>query len=194
MRRIRRLAILLVLLVLLPASSLAATRALLVACSSFLSQPELGNAVSGNLQMIGSALLGAHPRLASLSIEDGTVGSPQALGTAISDAFSAAAEDDLSILYLCTHGMLSSDDQAVYLLLGDGQTESMLTGGELYDMVAGIQGEKLLIIDACYSGALIGRTMEAGEQLGRSSSAAAPFLSDPSVHVLTSAEGSESSW
>ena len=83
MRRIRRLAILLVLLVLLPASSLAATRALLVACSSFLSQPELGNAVSGNLQMIGSALLGAHPRLASLSIEDGTVGSPKALGTAI---------------------------------------------------------------------------------------------------------------
>ena len=194
MRRIRRLAILLVLLVLLPASSLAATRALLVACSSFLSQPELGNAVSGNLQMIGSALLGAHPRLASLSIEDGTVGTPQALGTAISDAFSAAAEDDLSILYLCTHGVLSSDDQAVYLLLGDGQTESMLTGGELYDMVAGIQGEKLLIIDACYSGALIGRTMEAGEQLGRSSSAAAPFLSDPSVHVLTSAEGYESSW
>ena len=194
MRRIRRLAILLVLLVLLPASSLAATRALLVACSSFLSQPELGNAVSGNLQMIGSALLGAQPRLASLSIEDGTVGTPQALGTAISDAFSAAAEDDLSILYLCTHGVLSSDDQAVYLLLGDGQTESMLTGGELYDMVAGIQGEKLLIIDACSSGALIGRTMEAGEQLGRSSSAAAPFLSDPSVHVLTSAEGYESSW
>ena len=190
MRRLLRLALLLTLLTLLPASSLAGTRALLVACSSFLSQPELGNAVSGNLQMIGSALLGAQPRLASLSIEDGTIGTPQALDAAISDAFSGATEEDLSILYLCTHGVLSSsDDQTAYLLLGDGQTESMLTGDQLYDMIAGIQGEKLLILDACYSGALIGRSA-----FGDQEASAAPFLSDPSVHVLTSADGNESSW
>lgn len=190
MRRLMRLALLLTLLVLLPASSLAGTRALLVACSSFLSQPELGNAVSGNLQMIGSALLGAQPRLASLSIEDGTIGTPQALDAAIADAFSGATEEDLSILYLCTHGVLSSsDDQTAYLLLGDGQTESMLTGDQLYDMIAGIQGEKLLILDACYSGALIGRSA-----FGDQEACAAPFLSDPSVHVLTSADGNESSW
>ena len=190
MRRIRRLALLLALLVLLPASSLAGTRALLVACSSFLSQPELGNAVSGNLQMIGSALLGAQPRLSALSIEDGTVGTPQSLDAAIADAFSGATEEDLSILYLCTHGVLSSsDDQTAYLLLGDGQTESMLTGEQLYGMIAGIQGEKLLILDACYSGALIGRSA-----FGDQEACAAPFLSDPSVHVLTSADGNESSW
>ena len=190
MRRLLRLALLLTLLTLLPASSLAGTRALLVACSSFLSQPELGNTVSGNLQMIGSALLGAQPRLASLSIEDGTIGTPQALDAAISDAFSGATEEDLSILYLCTHGVLSSsDDQTAYLLLGDGQTESMLTGDQLYDMIAGIQGEKLLILDACYSGALIGRSA-----FGDQEASAAPFLSDPSVHVLTSADGNESSW
>ena len=181
MRRLLRLALLAMLLSLLPASSLAGTRALLVACSSFLSQPELGNAVSGNLQMIGSALLGAQPRLASLSIEDGTIGTPQALKAAISDTFSGTTEEDLSILYLCTHGVLSSsDDQTAYLLLGDGQTESMLSGAQLYDMIAGIQGEKLLILDACYSGALIGRSA-----FGDQEACAAPFLSDPSVHVLT---------
>ena len=186
----RRFFALLAMLLLLPALSLADTRALLVACSSFLTQPELGNAVSGNLQMIGSTLLGAQPRLSALSIEDGTIGTPQALEAAIDDAFSGATEEDLSILYLCTHGVLaSSDDQTAYLLLGDGQTESMLNGEQLYDMIAGIQGEKLLILDACYSGALIGRTAAIEGE-----APAAPFLRDPSVHVLTSADGYESSW
>lgn len=189
MRKIRWLAAALVLLALLPASSLAGTRALLVACSNFITQPNLGNAVSGNLQMIGSALLGADPRLDALSIEDGTIGTPQALSDAVSSAFSEASEEDLSILYLCTHGVLSSsDDDTVYLLLGDGQTESMLTGPQLYEMIAGIQGEKLLILDACFSGALIGRAPGAQQAL------TVPFLSDPSVHVLTSADGYESSW
>jgi len=189
MRRIRLIAAAFVLMVLLPASSLAGTRALLVACSSFLTQPSLGNAVSGNLQMIGSALLGAQPRLDVLSIEDGTIGSQQALEAAIDDAFLGATEEDLSILYLCTHGVLpSSDDQTLYLLLGDAQAESMLSGEQLYEMIAGIQGEKLLILDACFSGALIGRTSDVQAKL------TTPFLSDPSVHVLTSADGGESSW
>lgn len=186
MRRILMLIFALTVL-LFPACALAGTRALLVACKEFISQPDLGSASSGNLHMIGSALIGADPRLEVLSIEDGTIGTPEALGVSISSAFGSADEDDLSILYLCTHGVVSSsDDGQVYLLLGDGETESPLSAAQLTDMVAAIPGEKLLIIDACYSGALIGR--------GMSMSMPDLLLTDPSIHVLTSADGHESSW
>lgn len=184
MRRLSALLLCLTLMLALPVSSLAATRALLVACSDFLTQPSLGNAVSGNLQMIGSALLGANPRLAGLSIEDGTIGSPDALGSAMEDAFAEAAEGDLSILYLCTHGVLSADDGSMFLLLGDGEAESMLTADQLAGLLSPIQGEKLLIVDACYSGAL----------LSRGKDSPSPFFADPSIHVLTSASADESSW
>ena len=42
-----------------PLLARADTRALLIACSDFVSQPDLGNAISGNLHMIGSALISA---------------------------------------------------------------------------------------------------------------------------------------
>ena len=173
------------------------TRALLVACSDFKTQEDLGAAISGNLHMVGSALISADIGLGNLSIEDGTIGTVQALGDALSDAFAQANEDDLSILYLCTHGVLSSsDDEQVYLLLGDGQTESMLGSGQLYEMIRDIQGEKLLILDACHSGAWIGRGLPAIGQLpgSRPAPPLSPFLADSSVHVLTSSSGSESSW
>lgn len=191
-------ALMLLMLACAPSAAPAQTRALLVACSEFTSQPDLGNASSGNLHLLGSALVGADPRLAVLSFEDGTIGTAQALGAAIDAAFADAAESDLSILYLCTHGVLSSaDDGQVYLLLGDGSRETPLHARQLFSLVSHVQGEKLLIIDACYSGALIGR--EAPVSTIRlpgaiDAGAALPTSLDPSIHVLTSASGAESSW
>lgn len=197
----KRIALLILLLTLLspPSFALARTRALLIACSDFVTQPDLGSEISGNLHMIASALLSADVGFGDLSIADGTIGSIAALEAAVSDAFSEAAEEDFSILYLCTHGVLSSaDDGQVYLLLGDGQTESAVSGQKLFALVGGVPGEKLLILDACYSGALIGRGIPGRGLLPGSHPAApdamSPFLSDPSIHVLTSASGSEASW
>lgn len=199
MRKICALAGALLLLLSLSLPALADTRALLVACSDFVSQMDLGAEISGNLHMIGSAFLSAGVSLGSLSIEDGTIGTQEALRFALHDAFDEADEGDLSILYLCTHGILSSsDDGQVYLLLGDGQTETPLGAQDLYDLIKDVQGEKLLILDACYSGALIGRGMpRQGHLPGSRLTEPAfftPFLADSSVHVLTSASGSESSW
>ena len=42
-------------------------------------------------------------------------------------------------------------------MLGDGESEAPLGAAALQNILSGIQGEKLLIVDACYSGALIGR-------------------------------------
>ncbi|MBR4039145.1 MAG: CHAT domain-containing protein [Clostridia bacterium] len=201
MQIISRISALFIMLMLLCAPSLAesTTRALLVACSDFETQDDLGAATSGNLHMVGSALISASIALGNLSIEDGTIGTADALGHAVTDAFCDADEDDLSILYLCTHGVLSSsDDGQVYLLLGDGQTESPLSGAQLYALIKEIQGEKLLILDACYSGALIGRgqpkTDPPSDSRPPQPGFFSPFLQDSSIHVLTSASGSESSW
>lgn len=42
-------------------------------------------------------------------------------------------------------------------MLGDGKSEAPLSAADLQQLLSSIQGEKLLIVDACYSGALIGR-------------------------------------
>ncbi|MBQ7786021.1 MAG: hypothetical protein IJ381_07745 [Clostridia bacterium] len=190
---------LLIVLLFFSSAALAETRALLIACSDFISQPDLGNSISGNLHMIGSALISADIPLGNLSIEDGTIGTFSAFESAVSDAFSDSQEDDLSLLYICTHGILSSsDDSEVYLLLGDGQAESPLSSRELYSVISRIPGEKLLILDACFSGALLGRgmperiTLPGAKVMEPISSS--PFLADPTIHVLTSAGGSESAW
>lgn len=200
MRKLVRLCLLMLLLTFAPqanAQNMRTTRALLVACSDFITQEDLGASTSGNLHMVGSALISADIGLGNLSIEDGTIGTIDALGAAIADAFSEANESDLSLLYLCTHGVLSSaDDNQVYLLLGDGKTESPLSSQALYNLLCDIPGEKLLILDACYSGALIGRGQpEAGILPGsRHEPFLSPFLLDSSMHVLTSSSGDESSW
>lgn len=200
MRKLVRLCLLMLLFTFAPqanAQNMRTTRALLVACSDFITQEDLGASTSGNLHMVGSALISADIGLGNLSIEDGTIGTIDALGAAIADAFSEANESDLSLLYLCTHGVLSSaDDNQVYLLLGDGKTESPLSSQALYNLLCDIPGEKLLILDACYSGALIGRGQpEAGILPGsRHEPFLSPFLLDSSMHVLTSSSGDESSW
>ena len=199
MRRFCRILLALALTLLLPAAAFAQTRALLVACTDFVTQPNLGNTASGNLQMIGSALLGVQPRLSVLSIEDGTIGTEEALASAITAAFGEATEQDLSIFYLCTHGVLSSaDDGQVYLLLGDGVRETPLSSDQLYGLISGIQGEKLLILDACYSGALLGRGRGRASRLpgvrDTFGASASPFLLDPSIHVLASADSREAGW
>ena len=181
------------LFLLFPLCASADTRALLVACSDFVTQPDLGSAISGNLHMIGSALISSDMPLGNLSIEDGTIGTSEAFESAVVDAFSLSDEDDLSILYLCTHGVLSSaDDGQVYLLLGDGEKETPLSADALYAIIRPIQGKKLLILDACFSGALIGRGGSGAQE--ETPDFLSPFLSDTSIHVLTSASGSESSW
>lgn len=163
------------------------TRALLIACSDFVTQPALGSAISGNLHLIGSALIGAEPPLEGISIEDGTIGSHESLRSAISDAFSGADENDLALLYICTHGILpSADDAKSYLLLSNGKQETAVSADDLYAMLGPVQGEKLLIIDACHSGAMIGRSAPETPSL--------PPPRDESIHVLTSADASESSW
>ena len=103
----------------------------------------------------------------------------------IQETFSDADEDDYNYLYISTHGDFDSDGNAV-LLLSDGKTEEQLTAEALEAMFAGIKGTNLILLDACFSGAFIGKGM-------RERPKSVCFLS-PRFKVLTSSGAREASW
>ena len=93
---------LIALLAALPAYAQAETRALLIACTDFASQPDLGSAISGNIHMIGSTLISSDIKPGALSIEDGTLGTQEALRTAVLDTFFGGEPDRLTLDLLRT--------------------------------------------------------------------------------------------
>ena len=172
------------LLMLLAFPAGAETRALLVACREFITLPSLGASVSGNLEMLRDTFLQAGMGQELIHIEDGTIASPDGLRTAVSEAFSDAGADDLSIIYICTHGIDRSEEQPAHLVLSDGSEETELSADVLFRVLSGLKGEVLLMVDACHSGALIGRGIHEPT----------PYPLPRHMHVLTSSLGSESAW
>ena len=72
------------------------------------------------------------------------------------------------------------------LLLSDGETECRLTAAELEALFTDIPGTKIILLDACYSGAFIGKGM-------RKQPETVCFRS-PEFKVLTSSGAMEESW
>lgn len=149
-------------LCLLPASALGegVFRALFVACENFLSAESIAPSASNNVRLLAGAFAQAvSPE--TLSIENGTLASSGALGDAIQTAFSGANEADVSLFYLSTHGLYdpSRPDEPARLLLSDGTNEDFITADQLAAFLDPIPGTKLVILDACSSGAFIGKGM-----------------------------------
>ena len=79
---------------------------------------------------------------------------------------------------ISTHGDYDENGNAV-LLLSDGRVENRLTAPQLEALFEGIQGTKIILLDACYSGAFIGKGMPraaGGRQL--------PFAGFQGAHQL----------
>ncbi|MBQ8094364.1 MAG: hypothetical protein IJ242_12435 [Clostridia bacterium] len=165
-------------------AGLTENRILLIACREFETLPSLGESASANLNLLRSTFLNAGIENTGISVEDGTLGSIEALQASIDVAFSSAKEDDLSILYICTHGFDRRNDIPAHLVLSDGQQETRLEASVLFSLLEPIQGDVLLLLDACHSGAFISRGIHEP-----------PLLSLPdNIHVLTSSLATESAW
>lgn len=80
--------------------------------------------------------------------------SPEEMLSAISETFADAREADLSLLYYSGHGLSSSEPGKNGAFVGIDY-ESYLTPGELRQALDYIPGRKIVLVDACYSGALI---------------------------------------
>ncbi|HPF86947.1 MAG TPA: caspase family protein [Candidatus Limiplasma sp.] len=160
-------------------------RALLVGVNEFLSQESTDFSSDNNVQDMAAALQGGTMVFDTVLIPQEPVISTAMLGEWIQKAFGDADANDVSYLYLSTHGDHDARGETV-LLLSDGQTECGLTAAALEALFDGIAGTKIILLDACYSGAFIGKGMR--EQPDTVCFRSADFK------VLTSSGAMEESW
>ena len=162
-------------------------RALLVGCDRFLSQPDTTPSSFNNVNRMAEALAGSQMDFSVLMTRPEGLSSTGDLAAAILDAFSAADENDVSYFYLSTHGVWEEGMTAAQmtLLLSDGERETSVSAYMLRTMFDQIQGRKVLIIDACHAGAMLGK--------GTASQLSNVF-SGKDYTVICSSGGAEESW
>ena len=134
--------------------------ALAVGCDRFVTMPDTSPASANNAVKAGELLsrYACGPRDAVTAIgPDGA----ETLKSLIGQAFSDAGDDDVCYLYISTHGIAPEENNGeAALLLSDGEREEKLTAGMLKSMLDPIPGRTVILIDACYSGAMIGKGTE----------------------------------
>ncbi len=160
-------------------------RALLIGVDLFVSQESTYPSSANNVQDMYKTLENSILPFQNILIPEQPATSREMLAGWIREAFQDADANDVCYLYVSTHGDYDADGNAV-LLLSDGATEETLTACALKAMFEGIQGTKIILLDACFSGAFIGKGMrEQPECVG---------FHSPEFKVLTSSGAMEASW
>ncbi|MDD6051587.1 MAG: caspase family protein [Clostridiales bacterium] len=162
-------------------------RALLMGCDNFLSQPSTTPSSYNNVRNMAEALTGGTMAFQTLVTHPEGVSTTGEMAALILDTFSDADEDDVSYFYLSTHGLWEEDMTAaqMVLLLSDGQRESAVSAYMLRTMFDQIPGKKVLIIDACHAGAMLGKGVST--LLGN-------VFQGEDYTVICSSGGAEESW
>ena len=134
------------------------TRCLLIGCDRFVSMPGTEPASANNVETMGALLSDFLPKGSVIRRTVNGPGTVEGFERLMTEVFRETDEADTSILYLSTHGLLKevNEQQRMALLLSDGTEEEDLKPGMLRSMLERIPGKKLLILDACHSGAVIG--------------------------------------
>ncbi|MBE5797036.1 MAG: CHAT domain-containing protein [Clostridiales bacterium] len=197
--RFRQIAAMLLAVLCLPLSALAeavipteaaagrVNRALLVGCDRFVSQMDTTPSSANNVEMMAQALAGGTMAPEKLMTSVDSVASIGNLAGLILDAFDQADEDDVSLFYISTHGLWQEamGSSGMTLLLSDGEKEAGVTARQLRSMFDQIKGTKVLMLDACHAGAMIGKGVN--EHLMN-------VFSGPEYVVICSSGGAEESW
>ena len=162
------------------------TRVLVISCDDFLTQPDTAP-VSENNARIVARTYAAGAKNALVTEKINTIGDPDALASAVRSAFGGAGEEDLNVCYISPHGVLpeNGDPAGVALLLSDGKHEGRVSPAALRRILDAAPGHKLLILDACYSGAFVGKG--GGTELTNA-------FASPDYTVITSSGAAEQSW
>lgn len=162
-------------------------RALLIGVDEFVSQPSAYPSSTNNVYAMQEMFQGAANPLEAILLPPEPVTSAQQLTDLIQVAFADATEQDVSYLYISTHGLYDPDSGIEpQLLLSDGVVEGTITPAQLEAAFDGIAGSKVIILDACNSGAFIGKGLPFQPEEMH-------FLGDD-FKVLTSSGALEESW
>lgn len=169
---------------------------------------------NGNYTQLNS--LGAGPQNDSLALEaalkDPRLEQPvqitrkndltlPAMRAALKSAFSGAGADDVSIFFYSGHGALVNGDAYLCPVDAGGLVSSMLSMDELRSALDAVPGQKIVILDSCYSGAAIARSASSPAQAFNAKAVQA-FLSPETrttmakggYKVITAAGGREQSY
>lgn len=138
------------------------TRCLLVGCDRFVSMPATTPAGANNTAAMEEMLRDFLPGPLSVRRSVNGPGTAEGLENLLQRTFGEATDADTSLIYFSTHGILFSEDgrRHMALLLSDGEQEERLEPDRLRKMLDRIPGKKILILDACHSGAVIGAGAE----------------------------------
>jgi len=165
-----------------------ALRALLISADRFVTMPETTPSSYNNVANLRRALLlDARGYQAIRAVVNQAI-SPGDFADLAQEALGAAEEEDISLIYFSSHGLLTPQEGRLNfaLLMSDGQRETLLDSRALYEGLKDIKGTKVLIIDACYSGAAIHK----GDEM----LAVASLFTGEDFKVLTSAGAREPSF
>ena len=162
------------------------TRCLLVGCDRFVSMPWTEPASANNVETMGALLTDFLPADATVSRLVNGPGTVNGFEELVTDTFRDTQETDTALIYLSTHGLLRDEDgeTQVALLLSDGENEERLEAKRLRAILDELPGKKVLILDACHSGAMIGCGMENGIN----------HFKEGNCRVLVSSGALEDSW
>lgn len=163
------------------------TRALLMGCDHFLTQPDTAPVSENNVKTMETALLNGFTAEEDTASVINGISSAEELENAVEDYLGAAGQEDVSLVYISTHGLLPEDGDVsgMTLVFSDGKTETGIPPVQLRQILDRIPGHKVLILDTCYSGAVIGKGT--GQQVPNA------FASEDYT-VITSCGGEEKSW
>lgn len=192
MRRMAAALMCLLLVLLLPAALASQTeegkeRALLIGVDEFVSRPSAYPSSTNNVHAVQEMFQHAAVPFESILLPPEPVTSPQQLTELIQSAFGQAGPEDVSYLYISTHGLYDPENGIEpQLLLSDGTVESAITPAQLEAAFEGIGGTKVIILDACNSGAFIGKGLSFLPQ--------ELHFTSGDFKVLTSSGALEESW
>lgn len=136
------------------AQSPSAGRALLIGVDDFVSRPSAYPSSTNNVYAMQELFQSADMPMEALIIPAEPVADAQTLTQLIQDTFAGAEANDVSYLYISTHGQYEPEPA---LLFSDGVVENAVTPAQLEKAFEGIGGTKVIILDACNSGAFIGK-------------------------------------
>ena len=162
-------------------------RALLISCDHFVTYADTDPGARSGAQLFASVLERDRNGYESIiSVSDAAL-SASLLSMMVRDAFSEAAENDISVIYIATHGLVDQDhpDSPFSFVFSDGQREFTVPALSLSQILQQIPGQVLLITDTCFSGMMLGKGTDTG---------APNVFEGTGIQVLCSAGGNEQSF
>ena len=139
-----------------PPPAAGTARCLSVGMDRFVERASTEPCSANNAEIMAALFSEYLPAGTRVSCRTNGPGSAAEMSRLIGEAFAGAGEEDISFLYLSTHGEMWETEKGgtlAVLVLSDGTKEEAVSADALRAMLDRIPGRKVLILDCCHAGA-----------------------------------------